>query len=30
MDVDMSYFQELVDEGIKAIEKFGPYREFAE
>jgi hypothetical protein len=28
MDVDMSYFQELVDEAMRAIEKHGPYAEF--
>jgi energy-coupling factor transporter ATP-binding protein EcfA2 len=28
MDVDMSYFQELVDEAMRTIEKFGSYAEF--
>lgn len=28
MDVDMSYFQELVDEATRAIEKHGSYAEF--
>lgn len=28
MDVDMSYFQELVDEALRTIEKFGSYAEF--
>jgi hypothetical protein len=28
MDVDMTYFQELVDEGMRTIEKFGSYAEF--
>ena len=28
LDVDMSYFQELVDEALRAIEKYGEYAEF--
>lgn len=28
LDVDMTYFQELVDEGIRTIEKFGSFAEF--
>jgi len=28
LDIDMSYFQNLVDEGRSAIEKFGSYAEF--
>jgi hypothetical protein len=28
MDVDMSYFQELVDEALRAIEKHGSYADF--
>lgn len=28
MDVDMSYFQEMVDEAMRTIEKHGPYAEF--
>lgn len=28
MDVDMSYFQDLVDEGIRTIEKYGNFAEF--
>jgi hypothetical protein len=28
MDVDMSYFQEKIDEGLRTIEKFGSYEEF--
>lgn len=27
-DVDMTYFQELIDEGLRTIEKFGSYEEF--
>lgn len=27
LDVDMQYFQELVDEGMRAIEKFGSFKE---
>lgn len=28
VDIDMTYFQELVDEGLRTIEKFGSYAEF--
>ena len=28
MDVDMQYFQELVDEATRTVEKYGSYSEF--
>jgi hypothetical protein len=28
LDVDMSYFQEIVDDALKAIEKYGSYADF--
>ena len=28
LDVDQSYFQELIDEGLRTIEKFGSYEDF--
>lgn len=28
MDIDMQFFQELIDEGLRTIEKFGSYEDF--